>query len=149
MNLSEYTSYDGLGLAALVRQGEVTPAALTDAAFRAMDKVNQRLNAIIGRVNPPAGSESLDANAPFAGVPFVVKDLWHGWGGVMCNEASRLGEGHVIAQDNTLAARFRHAGLAVVGRGNTCELGLSGQTDPVIYGAARNPWDLSRSPGAS
>ena len=149
MNLSEYTSYDALGLAALVRRREVTPAELVDAAFAAMDVVNEPLNAVIGRVDPPVGDASFDINAPFAGVPFVLKDLWHGWGGVMCNEASRLGEGYVVSCDGALAARFKRAGLVAVGRGNTCELGLSGQTDPVIYGAARNPWDLSRSPGAS
>ena len=149
MKISEYTRYDGLGLAALVRAGEVSPEEPTSAAFRAMDVVNERLNAIVGRVDPPVGADHFDARAPFAGVPFVVKDLWHGWGGVVCNEASRLGEGFAALEDNALAARFRNAGLVVVGRGNTCELGLSGQTDPAIYGAARNPWDLSVSPGAS
>ena len=114
-----------------------------------MDVVNERLNAIVGRVDPPAGAEAFDAGAVFAGVPFVVKDLWHGWGGVVCNEASRLGEGYIATEDNALAARFRNSGLVVVGRGNTCELGLSGQTDPIVYGAAHNPWDLSVSPGAA
>ena len=149
MKISEYTRYDGLGLAALVRAGEVSREEPTSAAFRAMDVVNERLNAIVGRVDPPVGADHFDARAPFAGVPFVVKDLWHGWGGVVCNEASRLGEGFAALEDNALAARFRNAGLVVMGRGNTCELGLSGQTDPAIYGAARNPWDLSVSPGAS
>ena len=79
----------------------------------------------------------------------MVKDLWHGWSGVECSEASRLGAGIVAAEDSVLAARFRRAGLVVVGRGNTCELGLSGQTDPVVFGAARNPWDPSLAPGAS
>lgn len=149
MTLSEYTSYDALALAELVRQREVTPVELTEAAFSAMDAVNHQLNAIIGRVDPPLGATPFTPNALFAGVPFVVKDLWHGWGGVMCNEASRLGEGTIAPYDNELAARWRHSGLVVVGRGNTCELGLSGQTDPAIYGAARNPWDPSVSPGAS
>ena len=36
-----------------------------------------------------------------------------------------------------------------MGRGNTCELGRSDQTDPIVYGAARNPWDPSLAPGAS
>ena len=149
MELCEYTRYDGLGLAALVRAGEVSREELISAAFRAMDAVDERLNAIVGRVDPPVGAEPFDARALFAGVPFIVKDLWHGWGGVECNEASRLGEGYVASEDSALAARFRNAGLVVVGRGNTSELGLSGQTDPIIYGAAHNPWDLTVTPGAS
>ena len=149
MKLSEYTSYDGLGLAELVRKKAVTPAELADNAFRAMDQVNESLNAIVGRVDPPNGPKTQALNAPFAGVPFVVKDLWHGWGGVVCTEASRQGEGHVVPRDSVMAERFRRAGLVVVGRGNTCELGLSGQCDPVVFGPTHNPWDLSRSPGAS
>ncbi len=64
MTLPEYTSYDGLGLAAFVRQREVTPAELAQAAFQAMDAVNERLNAVLGRVEPPNGSEAFDATAP-------------------------------------------------------------------------------------
>ena len=149
MNLSEYVRYDGLGLAALVRAGEVSREELARAAFEAVDAVNDALNAIVGRVDPPVAAASFDADAVFAGVPFVVKDLWHGWSGVECSEASRLGAGIVATQDSVLAARFRRAGLVVVGRGNTCELGLSGQTDPIVFGAARNPWDPSLAPGAS
>ena len=149
MALSEYTRYDGLGLAELVRKREVAPAELEDTAFRAMDAVNERLNAVVERVDPPAGADPFDPQAPFAGVPFVVKDLWHGWAAVPCTEASRLGAGYAASADSELAARFRRAGLVVVGTGNSSELGLSGQTDPIVYGAAHNPWDLSRAPGAS
>ena len=77
-DLSEYTSYDALGLAALVRKREVTPAELAHAAFAAMDAVNDRLNAIVGQVEPPVRDKVFEADAAFAGVPFVVKDLWHG-----------------------------------------------------------------------
>ena len=149
MNLSEYSCHDGLGLAALVRAGEVSRDELARAAFEAMDAVNDALNAIVGRVDPPVAAAPFDAGAVFAGVPFVVKDLWHGWSGIECSEASRLGAGIVAAEDSVLASRLRGAGLVVVGRGNTCELGLSGQTDPVVFGAARNPWDPSLAPGAS
>ena len=61
MTLSEYTSYDALGLAALVRKREVTPAELAHAAFAAMDAVNDRLNAIVGQVEPPGTASRRNA----------------------------------------------------------------------------------------
>ena len=149
MNLSEYVQYDGLGLAELVRNRDVTPAELVAAAFDAMDAVDGRLNAVIGRVDPPMTGPDVDPAAPFLGMPFVLKDLWHGWGGVRCDQGSRLGEGYVYPDDGVLATRFKQAGLVTVGRANTCELGLSGMTEPILYGPTRNPWDLSRTPGGS
>lgn len=149
MNLSEYVQYDGLGLGKLVRKREVTPAELVEVAFAAIDAVNGQLNAVIGCVDPPMSGSDVDASAPFFGVPFVLKDLWHGWGGVRCDQGSRLGEGYVYPDDGVLAKRFKQAGLVAVGRANTCELGLSGMTEPVLHGPTRNPWDLSRTPGGS
>lgn len=149
MNLSEYVQYDGLGLAELVRNREVTPAELAVAAFDAMDAVNDQLNAVIGRVDPPMSGSNVDPAAPFFGVPFVLKDLWHGWGGLRCDQGSRLGEGYVYPDDGVLATRYKQAGLVTVGRANTCELGLSAMTEPILYGPTRNPWDLSLAPGAS
>lgn len=149
MKLSEYVTYDGLGLAELVRRREVTPAELAETAFRAMDAVNDKLNAVVGRVDPPVQASDVGDDAPFRGVPFVVKDLWHGWGGVLCEQASNLGQGYIEPEDGPLAARFKKAGLVLVGRGNTCELGLSGQAQSRRHGTTRNPWDLSLAPGGS
>jgi len=76
---------------------------------------------MLGRVEPPNGSEAFDPTVPFASVPFVLEDLWHGRGGVKCNEASRLGEGYVVPHDGALAARFKRAGLLAESRGITVE----------------------------
>ncbi|MEE9301412.1 MAG: amidase family protein [Alphaproteobacteria bacterium] len=149
MKLSEYTAQDALGLAALVRAGEVTPAELAEAAFRAIDAVNDRLNAVIARLEPPAAGTTPGARAPFHGVPFLIKDLLHGWGGLRCDMGSRLAEGYVYERDGALAARYKQSGLVAIGRSNTPELGLNAVTEPVLYGPTRNPWDPSRSPGGS
>jgi amidase len=92
-----------------------------------------------------------DRSAPLAGVPFLVKDI-------TCHQAGELfheGMGFLRDRqwredsDTYLAARYRAAGLITVGRTNTPELGIVPTTEPVAYGATRNPWDPARSPGGS
>ena len=148
MNLSDYTSYDGVGLARLVRTGAVSRADLIDAANHAMDAVNPALNAVIGRVDPPVYALGAD-QAPFAGVPFLVKDLSHGWAGIQCDMGSRLARGYVPKNHTEFARRLKSSGLVVTGRTNTPEFGANGVTEPVLHGATHNPWDAARSPGGS
>ena len=148
MNLSDYTSYDGVGLAKLVRTGAVTRADLIDAANQAMDAVNPSLNAVIGRVDPPVYALGAD-QAPFAGVPFLVKDLSHGWAGIQCDMGSKLARGYAPTQHSEFARRLKSSGLVVTGRTNTPEFGTNGVTEPVLHGATCNPWDAARSPGGS
>jgi amidase len=57
--------------------------------------------------------------------------------------------GWVAPDDDTLTERFRAAGLVVIGKTNTPELGLIPSTEPEAYGPTHNPWDLTRSPGGS
>ena len=138
----------GVGLAKLVRTGAASRADLIDAANQAMDAVNPSLNAVIGRVDPPVFALSAD-DAPFAGVPFLVKDLSHGWAGVRCDMGSRLAQGYVPKNHTEFARRLKAGGLVVTGRTNTPEFGLNGVTEPVLHGATHNPWDAARSPGGS
>ena len=86
--------------------------------------------------------------APFAGVPFLVKDI-------LCHTAGdpyHLGMGflrrldHHETTDSFLAVRFRAAGFVFVGKTNTSELGLQVVTEPVAYGPTRNPWQLEHTP---
>lgn len=149
MDLSDYIRHDAVELARLVRTGAVRPAELFDAANAAIDAVNPLINAVIGRLDPPADLDAIDRDAAFAGVPFLLKDLHHGWAGLKCEMGSRLAEGYVVKTQSTLAARLRAAGLIPVGRTNTPEFGLSGTTEPVLHGATNNPWDTARSPGGS
>jgi amidase len=149
MKLSEYVGFDGLGLAELVRRGEVTSSELAKTAFNAIDAVNDRIFAVVGRIDPPSADHRADSAAPFFGVPFVVKDLWHGWAGVRCDQGSRLGEGYVYPQDDELAARFRRGGLVAVARAATSEFGLFMGVRGVSGDYTRNPWNPALSPGAS
>ena len=148
MKLDEYASYDGLGLAALVRSGQVSASELAATAQKAIDKVNPTINAVIGRLDPKA--PVTDGDAPFAGVPFLIKDLVLHAEGVRCDMGSRLVDNSFVSpHDTELMRRFKAAGVVTLGRTNAPEFGFCSTTEPVLYGPTRNPWDLARSPGGS
>lgn len=151
MNLHEYASYDGIGLAELVKSKEVTPQELKKLALEGIKKVNPSINAVVSVLEEQADKaiEKVDKNAPFAGVPFLIKELVLHAEGVPHSMGSRIGENTVIPVDSELMARFRKAGLILAGTTTTPEFGYNAATEAVIYGATRNPWNLDHSPGGS
>jgi amidase len=88
-------------------------------------------------------------DAPLAGVPFLLKDLFAALAGEPLTYSSRLLVDYVPSQDSELVARYRRAGLIIVGKTNTPEFGLMPVTESELRGPARNPWDLSLTPGGS
>src|SRR5256714_13758532 len=147
ISLDDYTSQDGLGLAGLVARKEVTAKELADAARQAIDKVNPRINAVLQTL--PAESASGSSQGPFAGVPFLIKELVLHAKNVRCDAGCRLAQGFVPTEDTELMARFRKAGLGLVGTTQTPELGYNPTTETKLFGPVHNPWDLARSPGGS
>ncbi|GAA2639036.1 amidase [Streptomyces axinellae] len=147
MRLSEYVSFDAVGLAQLVADGEVTPAELESAAREAAQAVNPRINAIVETW--PAEDEPGPGSTPLAGVPFLIKDIAVSMAGKRMELGSRLAAGHIAHADSSLMRRFRRAGLVTFGRTATPEMAYSTTTEPVLYGATRNPWHLERSAGGS
>ncbi|MGA4846802.1 amidase [Streptomyces sp. G5(2025)] len=147
MRSDEYVSFDAVGLAELVAHGEVTPAELEAAAREAAQAVDPQINAIVETW--PTDDEPTPGSTPLAGVPFLIKDIGVAMAGRRMELGSRLAVGHVAGADSSLMLRFRRAGLVTFGRTTTPEMGYSNTTEPVLYGATRNPWDLERSAGGS
>ena len=77
LSIDDYRGQDATGLAALVRKGEVSAGELLDAALAEIDRLNPALNAVVARNDAAArqAAESVDTDAPFAGVPFLAKDI--------------------------------------------------------------------------
>jgi amidase len=88
-------------------------------------------------------------DGPFAGVPFLLKDLLAAYAGQPLRSGSRFLKDYVPDRDSEIVRRYRRAGVIVVGKTNTCEFGLVPYTEPELFGPTRNPWDLSRTPGGS
>jgi amidase len=152
MSPDEYSEYDAVGLAGLVHRGEVTPEALTRAAIRKIDSLNEVLNAVVERCDGDAlaASSSIDTRAPLAGVPFLAKDMYIEVAGLHLTSSCRWLAGLPRAtRDAPLAARWRDAGLSILGRTNTPEFAGEFVTEPTWRGPTRNPWNLASSPGGS
>jgi amidase len=146
-----YGGCDALGLAELVRRREVTPAELLEEAIARIARVNPRLNAVVTPLYDDA-RRAIDAglpDGPLRGVPFLLKDLDADFEGTPMSSGSRFMAGALSPHDATLVARHRRAGLVVVGKTNTPELGLTPYTEPELFGPARNPWNPDRMTGGS
>jgi amidase len=145
---------DATDQAELVAAGKVTPLELVDAAIERIERDDGAINAVVLRwfdeARATAGSPDLPAG-PFRGVPFLLKDLWAHFAGQPLTNGNRAlaAERPVSTTDTTLVTRHRAAGLVVLGRTSSPELGSVPVTEPVAYGATRNPWNLERTPGGS
>jgi amidase len=158
MSSDPWTALDAVAQAGLVRRKEVSPLELVDAAIARIEAVNPRLNAVIlpafERAREAArrlGSDPGLGERLLPGVPFLMKDL----GGQEAGAPCHLGMGCLKAagwterESSHLAERVGRAGLVSLGRTNTPELGLLPTTEPVAYGATRNPWSLEHGAGGS
>jgi amidase len=151
MGFTEYSEYDGVGLAELVRKGEVSPAELVEAAIDRIERHNGTLNAVVYKAYDEARAMAATAlpNGPFRGVPFLVKDLLIGVAGWPRSSGSRFAAKFVDAADTGLMRRYRAAGVIPLGKTNTPEFGITGTTESAYLGPCRNPWNPAHSTGGS
>ena len=147
MEHNEYSKHDAVGLAALVRGGDVKPDELLTAARERAEEVNGRINAIVRELDPPPGDAGEDA--PFAGVPILVKDLYQEIAGQVTSQGSKAYGTHRAVETTATVQRWLDAGLQVFGQTNTPEFGAKGITESWHLGAARNPWNTDHTPGGS
>ncbi len=146
MNFEEYRAYDATGLAKLVADKKVSAAELLALAQQRAATVNPRINAIVRDI--PA-SPSQDLRGPFAGVPFLIKDLAQDYAGLPTSQGTRALKSLPVAEHATVVQRWIDAGLVIFGKTNLPEFGAKAITESVAWGPARNPWDLQRTPGGS
>ncbi|MEQ9178829.1 MAG: amidase, partial [Nitratireductor sp.] len=149
--LETYAESDALGLAELVHKKEVSPAELVEAAITQIERLNPRLNAVVHRLYDMgrARAETIDAAAPFAGVPYLLKELASSWEGAPITNSSAYFKDVVAPADSEVVGRIKRAGLVLVGKSNAPENGWSIATEPKLYGPTLNPWNEEVTPGGS
>lgn len=151
MSFTEYEQYDAMGLAALVRQRHVTPQELLEAAIERVTARDPHVNAVVTPMYDQARAAIAAGlpDGPFTGVPFMLKDLGVFYAGVPTSSGSRIFANFVPDHDSTLVARHKAAGLVIMGKTNTPEFGIAATTEPQLFGATHNPWNLAYTAGGS
>ena len=149
--LIDYANHDAVALAELVRRGDASASELVEHALAAIDALDGELNAVVNVMADEARAAVAAPlpEGPLTGVPFLLKDLVVSYAGVPTSSGSRLLDGWTRDYDSEILVRWKRAGLVVVGKTNTPELGSNGSTEPVAYGASCNPWNLGHSTGGS
>src|SRR5512136_9145 len=147
----DFETYDGCGLAELMRRREVSPIELLDAVIERIETRNPKINAVVTRLYDRARA-AVSAGlpiGPFTGVPYFLKDLHLLYAGVPTTFGSRFFPDYIPDHDSTMTVRLKAAGLVICAKTNTSEFGQSTSTEPVLFGPTRNPWNLDFSAGGS
>ncbi len=149
---SEYEQYDALGLADVIRKGEVSASEVMEAAIERAEDRGAKLNAICHKAYDLGRAEAAAAKADtmFAGAPFLLKDLAAPMPGIPESEGCVLFANSEVPVASAAQQRLKDAGLVTFARTTSAEMGLSFTTDSPIYGGPTlNPWDLKLTPGGS
>ena len=149
--MRDYANYDGLGLAELVRNRDVTPGELLEAAIERTERSNPKLNAVVYKAYDEARATASRAlpDGPFKGVPFLIKDLGVRVKGWPRTSASRFAQVDADAEDSELIKRYRASGVVLAGKTNTPEFGIPGVTTSALLGPCCNPWNTDHISGGS
>ncbi len=147
----EFGHYDALGLAQLVRDGEVSAAEVMDAAIERIETVNPKLNFIsvkcyeLGRSLAAGGIPA----GPFMGVPFLLKDSFMDYEGTLSTQCCRMFRDYVSTFDMGAVTGAKAAGFLLVAKTTAPECGWGSQTESPLFGDTRNPWHPDHTPGGS
>jgi amidase len=141
-------------LARLIQARKLSATEVVRAFIAQIERVNPKVNAIVTFL-PEEGlkaAQALDRKkafaGPFAGLPIAIKDVIM-TKGVRTTWGSLVYKDHVPAEDHILAERLKAAGAILIGKTNTPEFGAGSQTFNKVFGATRNPYDLSKTCGGS
>ena len=141
--------------AELVRDGEVSSRELVELYLERIERLDPQLNAFrtvmaeraLVDAQQADGRRGAGDDRPLLGVPMAVKDVED-----VTGEVTRWGTDAFTkpaAQDSELVRRLRAAGAVVIGKTNTPELAIIGDTEGPAFGITRNPWNTDRSAGGS
>lgn len=146
-----------LDAGARLAAGELSAVELLDATLDRIDDLDPGLRAFITVCDEQAREAAVAADraraaggavGPLHGVPVAVKDLEETAGVRTTFGAAQFAD-HVPDRDSVVVERLRDAGMVLVGKTNTPEFGLLGETRSQVVGETLNPWDRTRTAGGS
>ncbi|MEO0379395.1 MAG: amidase [Pseudomonadota bacterium] len=143
-----------LALRARMDAGEITAQDVMAETLERIETVNSKVNAIVSlRDSDALMAEAAAADAApksgwLHGIPMAIKDLANA-AGLPTSMGSPLFAGSVAQTDDISIARLRAAGAIFIGKSNTPEFGLGSHSINPVFGATRNPYNVTRSAGGS
>ena len=151
LSYEEYAAHDAVGLAELIRKGEVSAAEVLEAAIARTEAVNPVINAVVLKHYDLARQAVSDRQptGPLAGVPLLLKDLGIGLKGTVTTNGSAFFRDAVVDFDSSIVERYRRGGLVLFGKTASPEFGQTATTESRLWGLTRNPWNRERTPGGS
>jgi len=142
MNLSSLSLTDQRNL---VKSKEIEAADLVSACYRQIERLNPALNAFITVIPPEA---HIAQGGALCGIPLAVKDLYD-TKGILTTAGSRFFADNIPDEDAFVVQKIKKAGAQIIGKTNTHEIALGVTNNNPHYGACKNPWDVTRTPGGS
>lgn len=151
MDLNTYLHMDACTLAAHIKKGKVSPEEALNFAIERCEQVNPHLNAITHRFEEWGRQQlkKMSGSERFYGVPLLVKELGFTIAGQPARAGSRLLAHNLAQYNHVLIEQFLALGFVPFALTNTPEFGLSYTTEPELFGACKNPYDLSKTAGGS
>lgn len=149
--MDDLAKLDGIATAKLVSKGEVSASEVLEASIARIGRLNPTLNAVVHEHFDLARQQVANGlpQSPLSGVPMLLKNTGFEAEGMLLSSGSELLRNAVSKRDSTITARYKAAGMVIVGKSNTPEFALSFTTEPDAFGPTRNPWDVSRTAGGS
>jgi amidase len=156
--LAELCFKDAVDLARMIRDKEVSASEVMTAFLSQIEQVNPKVNAVcsfIGEEAALSAAEKADEKlakgepaGPLHGLPHAVKDLAL-TDGIRTTFGSRIYKDFIPGEDALFVERLKQSGAIIIGKTNTPEFGAGSQTFNEVFGATRNPYDLSKTCGGS
>ena len=157
MSDNHLTRQSARELARLIRTRAVSPVEVLDAYLKVIEALNPKLNAIVTLVADQARDQARRAEiavlkgeplGPMHGLPIGVKDVTT-TAGIRTTFASPLFKDYVPEEDAEAVRRLKAAGAIVLAKTNTPEFACGANTNNVLFGPTRNPWNPALSPAGS
>lgn len=151
MTEPELESFDGVGLAQLVKRGEVSALELVDETIRRIEALGDTVSPVSIPYFELARTEAQKPlpDGPLSGTPWLLKDLILLLEGTVTSNSMAFLEGAVADHDSVIVQRAKAGGLILVAKTKVPEYGFCISTEPKMFGPVRNPWDLGRVAGGS
>jgi aspartyl-tRNA(Asn)/glutamyl-tRNA(Gln) amidotransferase subunit A len=145
MNLQSMSLTDQRDLA---KSEEIHASDLAAACYRQIERLNPTLNAFITVIPPEKNIPPPNGSAPLYGIPIAVKDLYD-TKGIRTTGGSKFFAENIPEEDAFVVQKIKKAGAYIIGKTNTHEIALGVTNNNPHFGACRNPWDITRTPGGS